>query len=63
MAAAEFLEHFQNNVEVLEAVGASLGPHRGAIAMITGEGNPNKATKEQLAEAKQNKTSLTNRSF
>jgi hypothetical protein len=51
MTAAAYLEHFQNNVEVLEAVGASLGPHRGVISLITGGGGINDATEEQLAEA------------
>jgi hypothetical protein len=51
MTAAEYLEHFQNNVKVLEAVGASLGPHRSVIAMVVGGGNPDEATEEQIAEA------------
>jgi hypothetical protein len=34
---AEYLEHFQNNLDVLEAVGADMGPHRGMVSMVTGD--------------------------
>jgi hypothetical protein len=39
---AEFLEQFRNHVNVLEAVGATIGPHAGVLASITqGTREPN----------------------
>jgi hypothetical protein len=49
MQAAEYLEHFQNHLDVLEAVGATIGPHRGVISMIAGEGEV--ATPAEINEA------------
>jgi hypothetical protein len=51
MSAAEYLEQFQNNVDVLDAVGATFGPHRGVVEMITGDQRANEATPEQYNEA------------
>jgi hypothetical protein len=53
MPAAEYLEQFQNNLDVLDAVGATIGPHRGVISMITGDYGGNEATPAQIAEAKE----------
>jgi ribosomal protein S7 len=49
MQAAESLEQFQNHLDVLEAMGATIGPHRGVINMITGEAGV--ATPVQINEA------------
>jgi hypothetical protein len=51
MATAEYLEHFQNNLDVLDAVEATIGPHRGMIDMITGDCGVNEATPAQITEA------------
>jgi hypothetical protein len=50
VSVAEYLEQFQNNLDVLEAVGATVGPHSGVITMIT-EGQA--ATPDQLCDAKE----------
>jgi hypothetical protein len=49
MQAAEYLEQFQNHLDVLEAVGATIGPHKGVINMIAGEAGI--ATPAQINEA------------
>jgi hypothetical protein len=55
MQAAEYLEQFQNHLDVLEALGAMIGPHRGPINMVTGEAGI-AATPVQIKEA--NKRSI-----
>jgi hypothetical protein len=58
MPAAEYLEYFQNNLDVLDAVGATIGPHKGVINMITGGGAGAAATQAQIAEANERSVAI-----
>jgi hypothetical protein len=48
---AEFLEQFRNHVNVLDAVGATIGPHIGILKTMTGDGRePNIVDKNMARE-------------